>query len=465
MESLSMRIGASWRPGRRTFASVDPYTGHEWITAPDADEQDVIDAVQAARYAFDEGPWPRMAGAERAKVLRRLADLIEANADDLALCETRDNGKLLREMRDQVLSLPAWYRYFGDLADKIDGRIVDTGRTNFMGLVLREPLGVIAAILPWNSPLLLMTFKVAPALAVGCTVVVKPSEQAPAGILRFAELTERAGLPPGVFNTVSGLGKDVGQWLASSERVDKVAFTGSGEVGRKIAAQAAEHLAPVSLELGAKSANIVFADSDVDAAVSGLLSGIFAAAGQSCVAGSRALIQRSVADEVLDKLVARTREIVLGDPTDAGTQMGPIAFPQHLDRINGFMKRARDDGAEVLVGGETDAQRPQFFPRPFCAACPSNPRCAKRRFSARSCRSSNSRTRTKPSRSPIRRSTASPPGSGRTTSGVGYGWPAVSWPAQYGSTLIGRSATRCLSVASGRAVTDVITAWRRSRSI
>ena len=154
--------------------------------------------------------------------------------------------------------------------------------------------------------------------------------------------------------------------------VDKVAFTGSGEVGRKIAAQAAEHLAPVSLELGAKSANIVFADSDVDAAVSGLLSGIFAASGQSCVAGSRALIQRSVADEVLDKLVARTREIVLGDPTDAGTQMGPIAFPQHLDRINGFMKRARDDGAEVLAGGETDPQRPQFFPPTILRGLPSD---------------------------------------------------------------------------------------------
>jgi len=362
MESLSMRIGAEWRPGRKTFPSYDPYTGEAWIQAPDAEEQDVADAVAAARRAFDEGPWPRMSGVERAGYLRQLASLLEASADELALCETRDNGKLLKEMRDQLRSLPAFYRYFADIADKIDGRVVDTGRGNFVGLVLREPLGVVAAILPWNSPIQLMTFKIAAALAVGCTVVVKPSEVAPTGILKFAELTEQAGFPPGVFNTVSGLGKDSGQWLASSPGVDKVAFTGSGEVGRKIAAQAAKHLAPVSLELGAKSANIVFADSNIDAAVSGLLSGIFAAAGQSCVAGSRALIQRSVAGEVLTQLVSRTGEILMGDPKDPATQMGPIAFPAHLDRITGFMKRALDDGAEVLAGGEVDPARPQFFP-------------------------------------------------------------------------------------------------------
>lgn len=359
VESVSMRIGGQWRAGSRRFDSVDPYTGEVWLTAPEATGADVADAVAAARAAFD--PWRRTPGARRAELLRRLADLIEADAETLALAETRDNGKLLREMRDQIRSLPGYYRYFAGLADKIDGRVVDTGRDNFVGLVLREPVGVVAAILPWNSPLLLMTFKVAPALAAGCTVVVKPSEQAPASILRFAELVERAGFPPGVVNTVSGASIEVGQWLVSSPQVDKVSFTGSGATGRLIAAQAATHLAPASLELGAKSANIVFADADLDAAVSGLLSGIFAAAGQSCVAGSRALIQRDVADTVLERLIERTERIRIGDPKDPATEMGPIAFPGQLDKVATFLAIARDEGATILAGGTTAGERGQFF--------------------------------------------------------------------------------------------------------
>jgi aldehyde dehydrogenase (NAD+) len=365
-----MRIGAEWRAGTRQFCSIDPYTGEPWLSAPEATRQDVEDAVAAARAAFDRGPWRSMPGGRRAELLRRLADLIEQNADALALAETRDNGKLLREMRDQVRSLPAHYRYFAGLADKIDGRVVDTGRDNFVGFVLREPIGVVAAILPWNSPLLLLTFKIAPALAVGCTVVVKPSEHAPASILRFAELVEKAGFPPGVFNTVCGEAKEVGQWLVSSPQVDKVSFTGSGVTGRLVAAQAAEHLAPASLELGAKSANIVFADADLDAAVSGLLSGIFAAAGQSCVAGSRALIQRAVADVVIERLVERTRRITIGDPKDPATEMGPIAFGGQLDKVRRFVSIARADGGQILAGGDTAGDRDQFFLPTIVAGLP-----------------------------------------------------------------------------------------------
>lgn len=361
METISMRIGAEWRTGEGQFSSIDPFTGKPWVRAPEATQGDVEDAVAAARDAFDNGPWRTMPGARRAEMMRRLADLIEENAESLALCETRDNGKVLREMRDQLMSLPGFYRYFAGLADKIDGRVVDTGRDNFIGVVLREPVGVVAAILPWNSPLLLMTFKIAPALAVGCTVVVKPSEQAPTSILRFAELVEKAGFPPGVFNTVSGEKKEVGQWLVSSPAVDKVSFTGSGATGRLIAAQAATHLACTSLELGAKSANILFADADIDGAVNGLLAGIFAAAGQSCVAGSRALIQRSIAPQVLQRLAERSKAIRIGDPKEPETEMGPIAFPAQLQKISYFARQARADGGEILVGGEAVGDRGQFF--------------------------------------------------------------------------------------------------------
>jgi (Z)-2-((N-methylformamido)methylene)-5-hydroxybutyrolactone dehydrogenase len=370
----AMRVGDEWRTAARRFDSLDPFTGQPWASVPEATEADVHDAVMAARGAFDDGRWSRMPGAERGEALRRLADLILESADELALCEVRDNGKLLREMRDQIRSLPAHYRYFAGLADKIDGRVVDTGRDNFFGMVLREPIGVVAAVLPWNSPLLLMTFKIAPALAAGCTVVVKPSEQAPVSILRFAELVDKAGIPPGVFNTVSGSGKGVGQWLVSHPGVDKVSFTGSGTTGTAIVAQAATHLAPTALELGAKSANIVFDDCDVDAAVNGLLSGIFAAAGQSCIAGSRALLQRGVADEVMAKLAERTRRIRLGDPRAAATEMGPIAFPAQRDKIAEYVAQAQADGATVVTGGRTAGELEQFYEPTILSGLPTTSR-------------------------------------------------------------------------------------------
>lgn len=360
MDAVRMRIGSEWRSGQTRFQSVNPYTGDGWIEVPEATKDDVDDAVGAARAAF-ENAWRIMPGAERGELMRAIADGLEARADELALMESRDNGKLLREMKDQVRSLPAFYRYFAGIADKIDGRVADTGRSNFLGMVLREPIGVVAAILPWNSPLQLLTFKIAPALAAGCTVVVKPSEHAPSSILTFAEIVQAAGVPDGVFNTVSGRSPDIGKWLVSSPTVNQVSFTGSGVVGRAVAAQAAQHLAPTSLELGAKSANVVFEDADIDGAVSGLLSGIFAAAGQSCVAGSRALLQRGIADEVLDKLVERTERIVLGDPMRLETEMGPIAFPAQLEKVRGFVESARADGATILTGGDVAGDRGQFF--------------------------------------------------------------------------------------------------------
>jgi acyl-CoA reductase-like NAD-dependent aldehyde dehydrogenase len=360
MRQVSMQIGAERRPGTATFESVDPYTGEPWAVLPEATMADVDDAVAAARAAF-EGEWGALPGAARGRLLRRLGELITERADDLADAETRDNGKLLREMGGQVRSLPAWYDYYAGLADKIDGRVVDTGRGDFFGYVSREPVGVVAAILPWNSPLLLLTFKLAPALAAGCTMVAKPSEQAPVSIMLLAELFEQAGFPPGVFNTVSGASRQVGDWLVSHPGVDHVSFTGSEATGSAVAKAAAGHLAPATLELGGKSANIVFPDADLAAAANGLVAGIFAAAGQTCIAGSRGLVHEDVYDEILRRVADRAERIVMGDPKLPETEMGPICFPGQLRKIVKFVQEARDSGARIVTGGDDRDMGGLFF--------------------------------------------------------------------------------------------------------
>ena len=361
MQTFAMKIGAEWRSGSSTFETVDPYTGRPWALVAEADRQDVDDAVGAAREAFDGGEWGALDGRQRARLLRSLGQAIAEAADDLALCETRDNGKLLREMRGQVCSLPAWYDYYAGLADKIEGRVVDTGRPDFFGYVSREPVGVVAAILPWNSPLLLLTFKLAPALAAGCTVVAKPSEEAPVSILRLAELFERVGFPPGVFNTVSGRSRKVGEWLVGHPGVDHVSFTGSETTGAAVAGSAAAHLAPATLELGGKSANIVFPDADLEAAANGLIAGIFAASGQTCIAGSRALVHRDVFEEVVERVVDRAVTIKLGDPKEPETEMGPICFTGQLAKIRRYVDEARAGGATVRCGGGDGGLGGLFF--------------------------------------------------------------------------------------------------------
>ena len=360
MRQLSMQIGAERRPGTGTFESIDPYIGEPWAVAPEATRADVDDAVAAARAAF-EGEWGALTGTARGRLLRRLGEVITESADDLAIAETRDNGKLLREMGGQVRGLPAWFEYYAGLADKIDGRVVDTGRGDFFGYVSREPVGVVASILPWNSPLLLLTFKLAPALAAGCTMIAKPSEQAPVSILLLAELFEKAGFPPGVFNTVSGASRQVGEWLSSHPGVDHVSFTGSEATGAAVAKAAAGHLAPATLELGGKSANIVFPDADLAAAANGLVAGIFAAAGQTCIAGSRGLVHEDVYDEILERVADRATRIVMGDPQQPETEMGPICFPGQLQKIQKFVQEARDSGARIVTGGDDREMGGLFF--------------------------------------------------------------------------------------------------------
>ncbi len=348
-----MYIDGEWVDARsgETFESIDPFTGRPWALIPSAGPQDVDDAVRAARRAFDEGPWRGMTAADRGRLMRRLAGLIAERAQDVAIVESTDNGKLIREMEGQLRGLPDYYEYFAGAADKLHGETIPPDKSNFFIYTVREPVGVVGAITPWNSPVLLMTWKLAPALAAGCTFVVKPAEQASASTLEFAAILHDAGFPPGVFNVITGFGPGAGAPLAAHPGVDKVAFTGSTATGSSVMRGAASHLARVSLELGGKSPNIVFADADLDAAVNGIVAGIFAATGQTCMAGSRLLVHAEVYDELVQRVAARARAVRLGDPLDPGTEMGPVAFREHRDKVETMIAGARAEGAELISGG------------------------------------------------------------------------------------------------------------------
>jgi aldehyde dehydrogenase (NAD+) len=296
--------------------------------------------------------------------MRRLAELIARDADRLAAIETRDTGKLLREMRGQLASLPSWYSYFAGLADKLQGETIPTDRANFLVYTRHEPAGVVGAIVPWNSPLLLLSWKLAPALAAGCTVVAKPSDYSPASAVELAGLLDEAGFPPGVFNVVTGFGPAVGKALAGHPGVDKVAFTGSTGVGAEVAKAAAANITGVLLELGGKSAHLVFADADLDAASNGVVAGVFAATGQTCMAGSRLLVHRSVHDALVDRIVRRAEAIRIGDPQDPATEMGPLATEPQFRKVLSFFGSAVAEGATVAAGGEAVAELGGFFVRP-----------------------------------------------------------------------------------------------------
>ena len=340
-----------------TFRSLDPFTGEDWAEFPNADAQDVDRAVAAARRAFDEGPWPRMTGSQRARFVRRLATLIEERGEEIARLEVRDNGKLLREMSAQLRALPEHYWFFAGAADKLGGDVIGSSKPNFFTYAVHEPVGVVGAITAWNSPLLLLSNKLAPALAAGCTFIVKPSEEATASSVAFARLVEEAGIPDGVFNVITGDGQSAGAPLAAHPGVDKVAFTGSPATGKTVAIAAAGHLARASLELGGKSANIVYADADLEAAANGVIAGIFAACGQTCVAGSRLLVQREVHDELVERIVERARTIKLGNPLEPETEMGPMAFRRQFEKVLEYVDIGLADGAELVTGGR---RAPEF---------------------------------------------------------------------------------------------------------
>lgn len=334
------------------FDSVNPYTGSVWARIPRGDDVDVARAVAAARHAMMEGPWARMTATERGLVLTRLGDLIADNAERLARIEVRDNGKLLTEMLGQLKYIPSWWRYFGGLADKLHGQVMPIDKPDMFAFTEHEPVGVVAALTAWNSPLLFIAFKCAPALAAGCAVVVKPSEFASASTLEFAELAAAAGIPPGMINVVTGFGPEAGKALVDHPDVAKITFTGSDTTGAAIYSQAAKSMKRVALELGGKSPNIVFADANLDAALAGAISGIFAATGQTCIAGSRLLVQNSIRETFVSRLVGMARAARLGDPLLPDTNIGPVTTPSQYQKVLDYIGIARSEGARCILGGK-----------------------------------------------------------------------------------------------------------------
>ena len=360
MRSCRMLIAGEWcdAASGATFESLNPYTGKAWATVPRAGAADVDRAVRAARKAFEDKSWRGLNATQRGKLLVRLSELVARDADKLAETETRDNGKLINEMRAQLRYLPEWFRYFGGLADKIEGRVIPIDRPGMFNYTLEEPLGVVAAITPWNSPLMLGGWKLAPALAAGNTFVWKPSEHSSVSALEFGKLIEEAGFPPGVVNIVTGFGGEIGEALVGHELVAKVAFTGGDATGAAVYQTAAKGVKPETLELGGKSANIVFADADFDNAVKGVVSGIFAATGQTCVAGSRALIQRPIYEKFIEAFVAFAKAARMGDPLDTATQVGPITTQPQYRKVLEYIEIARREGARCVLGGGP-AKRPE----------------------------------------------------------------------------------------------------------
>jgi aldehyde dehydrogenase (NAD+) len=360
MKKHRMLIGGEWveAASGEWFESVNPYTAKPWALIPRGGKADADRAVAAAKSAFTSDAWRGISASARGALLRRLADLLADEAATLAELETTDNGKLISEMRAQLNYAPKWFHYFAGLADKIEGRVLPTDKPGFFNFTREEPLGVVAALTPWNSPLLLAAWKLAPALAAGNTVVLKPSEHSSVSALAFGELFEKAGFPPGVVNIITGFGSEVGEPLIAHPDVAKVAFTGGDKTGQAVYEQAARGIKRVTLELGGKSANIVFDDADLDQAVNGVVSGIFAATGQTCIAGSRALIHRPVYDAFVDRLLALARSARMGNPLELSTQVGPITTQPQYRKVLDYMDVARGEGAVCLLGGGP-ATRPE----------------------------------------------------------------------------------------------------------
>lgn len=335
--------------------TVNPYTGETWAKIPRGTAEDSARAVEAAKRAMYVGPWSKMTATERGKIMRRIGDLIVQHARNLAETETRDNGKVLTEMQGQLKTIPEYWYYYGGLTDKIEGAVMPVEKQDVLAFTTHEPVGVVAALTAWNSPLQFLSLKCAPALAAGCAVVVKPSEFASTSSLEFAALTKEAGLPDGVFNVVTGYGEEIGAALVEHDDVAKISFTGSDVTGARIYETAARGMKRVAMELGGKSPNIVFDDADLDAAAVGVISGIFGAAGQMCIAGSRLLVQNSIKANFTERLVTLARDIKLGDPMQPSTNVGPISTAPQYEKVLSYIDVAKADGARCILGGKPAA--------------------------------------------------------------------------------------------------------------
>lgn len=348
-----MYIDGEWvnSSSGETFNSENPYNREEWAVVPKAGEQDAEKAVSSARKAFDN-VWSHVNGAQRARLMNRLANLIDDNAAHLSRIETTDNGKVIRETEIQMHYAARIFRFFAGYADKLYGKVIPLDNPAMFDFTIREPLGVVLLITAWNSPIALLANKLPPAFAAGNTAVVKPSSYTSASTLAFAKLVEAAEFPKGVFNVVTGGGSSVGDRLTKSPEIDKISFTGGTSTGRRILRNASNNITRVTLELGGKSPNIIFADADLDRAIVGAIAGIFAASGQTCIAGSRLLVEESIFQRVVDAIVPLTERIRLGNPLEKETEMGPVANRYQFEEILSHIENAVAEGAEVLTGGK-----------------------------------------------------------------------------------------------------------------
>lgn len=374
MDRFQHYIDGRFEDGAGAFESLDPATGAAWAMMPSADAADVDRAVRAAHRAFHAPEWAGLTATARGKLLLRLADLVQEAAPRLAQLETRDTGKIIRETSAQIAYVAEYYRYYAGLADKIEGAHLPIDKPDMEVWLRREPVGVVAAIVPWNSQLFLSAVKIGPALAAGCTLVVKASEDGPAPLLEFARLVHAAGFPPGVVNILTG-GPEAGRALTSHPHIAHIAFTGGPETARHIVRASAENLSKTSLELGGKSPFIVFDDADLDSAANAQVSGIFAATGQSCVAGSRLLVQRGVKDAFLARIKAKAEAVAIGAPDQMETEVGPLCTLRQRDRIADLIARSLAAGARLVTGGGVPVGPGFYFPPTIldCSDAPAAP--------------------------------------------------------------------------------------------
>ena len=365
IQNFKMYINGEWvdSSSGKKIETLNPENNEVWATVPEANEKDVDKAVQSAQKAF-ENNWSKIHPRDRAKYLRLIAEQLRANAEHLGKVETIDTGKIYRETRTQANYIAEYYDYFAGLADKVEGTVVPIDKPDMQVTTTRIPIGVVAAIIPWNSQMLLTAVKLAPALAMGNTVVIKASELAPVTLLEFAKLIDKAGIPKGVVNIITGLGEPCGKALTTHNLVERIAFTGGPETAKHIVKNSAENLSQVSLELGGKSPVVVFDDADQENALNGITAGIFGASGQSCIAGSRLYLHSKIYDEFLKKLITKAEKIKLGGPKDKDTQMGPLNSLKQLENIEKNIKATIDQGGKIRCGGKRSSfsNKGYYFP-------------------------------------------------------------------------------------------------------
>ena len=373
LKKYKMFINSEWVESEdgKNFDSINPSTGKAWANIPEASANDVDKAVNAAYKAFSEGEWSSITPTQRGKYLRKLGEILADKSEELGKIESIDTGKLLKETRWQAKYIAEYFHYYAGCADKIEGSTLPVDKPDMFAFNMREPLGVVAAIVPWNSQLFLVAVKIGPALAAGNTVVLKASEHASAAMLEFGKIIEEAGFPKGVVNIISGHGDPCGKSLTTHPLVHRISFTGGPNTARHVIKNSAENFAQVSLELGGKSPFIVFDDADIESAVNGSIAGIFGASGQSCVAGSRLYLHEKIADKFLEKMINLSSKINIGDPLEDQTQMGPLATLGQMDLIQNEVSNAIKEGGKILNGGKKPANREKgWFYEPTIIECP-----------------------------------------------------------------------------------------------